>query len=98
MMSIVGPIISFLAPIAILGYLSLTKPDYFSSLYSDPIGIWLTIGMLLWDGIGLAINLKFPSIVIRVIVFFFFTMPLLVSLWLMPTVVTMTHALSPMLK
>jgi hypothetical protein len=92
-----GPIGAFLAPILLFGLTAIVAPTYYTPLFGDPLGIWLIAGMLIWDGIGLALCIVFPSTPMRIAVFLLVTLPLIASDMLVPAVMTIVRALGPIM-
>src|SRR5271170_7427769 len=92
-----GPVALFLAPWILVALSWLVAPTYYGNAISDPICIGLLIGMLVWDVLGLGLTRVAPSALVKFLVFLFFTLPLCIGASIVPAVVTILHALAPIL-
>lgn len=92
------PIICFLVPIVFFGISYLVRPGYYSPLFANALGLVIISGMLIWDGIGLAIGLVSQSLVVRILAIFFFTLPVILCGTLLPAVLTIVQAVGPIME
>lgn len=92
------PIICFFVPILFFAISYLVRPGYYSPLFANALGLCFVAGMLVWDGIGLAIGLVSQSIVVRILSILFFTLPVIFCSALLPAVFTIVQAISPIMS